>query len=87
MGALSYPLYLNHYVAGTVVASLWPTPGIGRLLVASVAAFVLAYAMERGVDPLLVRMRERIRRHAPGSSPPATEARAPGWRVGPLRAR
>ena len=66
IGALSYPLYLNHYVVGTLAASLWPVPGIARLLVAAAGAFLLAYAMDRCVEPLLTRIRSRIRRRETG---------------------
>ena len=67
IGALSYPLYLNHYVVGTIAASLWPRPGIARVLVASGAAFLLAYGMDRCVEPFLTRVRARIRRREQAS--------------------
>ncbi len=62
IGGLSYPLYLNHYVVGTLAASLWPVPGIPRLLVATGAALLLAVGMDWCVEPLLTRVRARIRR-------------------------
>jgi peptidoglycan/LPS O-acetylase OafA/YrhL len=64
IGGLSYPVYLNHFLAGTVVMSL----GIGRgpisLALASLVALVLAAVMERIVEPPLERLRTRVRKRA-----------------------
>ena len=62
VGALTYPLYLNHFLIGTVVASLWPSPGTARLVVASSLAIALAALMDRTVEPLTRHARNRLRR-------------------------
>ena len=62
LGELSYPLYLNHYVAGIVAGSLGAGLGF-RLYVAAVAgAVVIAIGSSRVVDRRLRPLRDRIRK-------------------------
>lgn len=62
LGALSYPLYLNHYALGIAVVSLTRARGPALLLGCLAAALLLAAVMTRLVDAPLTAWRNRIRR-------------------------
>jgi peptidoglycan/LPS O-acetylase OafA/YrhL len=65
LGELSYPLYLNHMIAGVVAASFIPADwGDGRMLLAFVIGLSVSYALYAAVEPTLKRARNVVRGHA-----------------------
>jgi peptidoglycan/LPS O-acetylase OafA/YrhL len=61
LGALSYPLYLNHYIVGIVLYDLspWRGPGLylGGIVISVAMAWVMASAVKPALDPLRARLR------------------------------
>lgn len=64
MGALSYPLYLNHYAVGIGLYDLVPGRGIGVYAVGIGASLALAWLMHRVVEVPMERLRTRVRGRA-----------------------
>jgi len=60
-GDLSYPLYLNHVLAGHVAASLYPGPPDVRFLLACATALALALLMHLAVEPQIRSLRTAVR--------------------------
>ncbi len=60
-GDLSYPLYLNHVLAGHVAASLYPGPPDLRFLLACATALALALLMHLAVEPHIRPLRTAVR--------------------------
>jgi peptidoglycan/LPS O-acetylase OafA/YrhL len=61
LGALSYPLYLNHYVVGIGLYDLTAQRGLGLYALGAALSLLLAAAMHRGLEAPLVPLRTRIR--------------------------
>jgi peptidoglycan/LPS O-acetylase OafA/YrhL len=61
LGALSYPLYLNHYVVGIALYDLVPVRGPALYLGGVAASVAAAWAMGRVLDPALHSVRARLR--------------------------
>ncbi len=61
-GELSYPLYLNHYVIGILIANSFDNFSIATLVGGIAASLALSAAMYTGIDKPLARIRSAIRR-------------------------
>ena len=62
LGDLSYPVYLNHFVAMPAVATWLPGLGTFGLFAVTAYALVLSYVMYALIEPALVGLRNRVRR-------------------------
>ena len=70
LGRLSYPLFLVHWPLGAVMVSLFGWEQGWRLtLVAGAASFAVAVLVLWGIEEPLMRVRSRIRRAEPMSTP------------------
>ncbi len=61
LGALSYPLYLNHYAIGIALYDLVPGRSAALYATAVAASLALAWLMHRLVEAPMERLRTRIR--------------------------
>jgi peptidoglycan/LPS O-acetylase OafA/YrhL len=61
LGALSYPLYLNHYIVGIVLYDLVPRLGPVLYLGGIASAVGLAWVMASVVEPAFDNLRARVR--------------------------
>jgi peptidoglycan/LPS O-acetylase OafA/YrhL len=64
VGDLSYPLYLNHVVAGVLAASVYPQAPAALFLLACLTGIALSAAMHMLVEPPLRTVRNLIRGRA-----------------------
>ncbi len=61
LGALSYPLYLNHYAVGIALYDTIPQRSVALYATGLAASLALAWLMHRLVETPLDRLRTRVR--------------------------
>ncbi|MGN6389102.1 MAG: acyltransferase family protein [Burkholderiaceae bacterium] len=64
LGDLSYSLYLNHYIVGVALYSLFDERGVDLLAVGFAASLLLSMAMKTLIETPMKSLRTRIRRHS-----------------------
>ena len=63
LGDLTYPLYLNHYAVMVATMSIFPYPSAVALVIGCFASVAVAGAVTAALDPVLRRLRDRVRGH------------------------
>lgn len=69
-GGLSYPIFLSHWLIGTLVIVLMPSipsKSVWHLLIATAATLFVSLALYYGIDQPVQRLRAAIKRSAPAS--------------------
>lgn len=65
LGELSYPIFLCHWLVGTLVASFFGTlfhqPGYGLFMVSIVPVFIVSFSLAKISDVLIEPIRNRVR--------------------------